>query len=153
MSSGSVGRTTDSGRSVDREYSVAAAGTILFGGVILIVAGAFHVLQGLVALFNDQFYVAGEEYIYQIDLTSWGWIHLLGGVLLVLGGIFLFRGAMWARILAVVLASLSAVLNFMWLPYYPLWGAIIIVLDVVVIWAVLTHPRDLREATRAEPLA
>jgi hypothetical protein len=144
MASNSVGRTTDSGRPADREYSIAAAGTILIAGVIMIVAGAFHILQALVALFNDTFYVAGEEYIYQFDVTAWGWIHLLGGVLLVFGGAALFRGAVWACILAVVLASLSAVLNFMWLPYYPLWGAIIIVLDVVIIWAVLAHPRDLR---------
>ena len=110
MASGSAGRTTDPGRSIDRDYS-AAAGTILFGGIIMIVAGAFHIIQALVALFNDEFYVAGQEYIYKFDLTSWGWIHLLGGVLLVLGGIFLFRGAVWARILAVVLASLSAILT------------------------------------------
>jgi hypothetical protein len=148
MASGTAGRTTGPGRSVDPDYNVGAAGTILFAGIIMIVAGAFHIVQALVALFNDQFYVAGEEYIYKFDLTSWGWIHLLGGVLLVLGGIFLFRGAMWARILAVVLASLSAILNFMWLPYYPLWGAIIIVLDVVIIWAVMAHPRDLRSATQ-----
>ncbi|TJY70516.1 hypothetical protein E4J89_06855 [Arthrobacter sp. CAU 1506] len=134
---------------MDPDYNVAAAGTILFGGIIMIVAGAFHIIQALVALFNDQFYVAGEEYIFHFDLTSWGWIHLLGGIILVLGGIFLFRGAMWARILAVVLASLSAILNFMWLPYYPLWGIIIIVLDVLIIWAVLAHARDLRYATQA----
>ncbi len=148
MASASAGRTADPGRSVDPDYNVAAAGTILFGGIIMIVAGAFHIIQALVALFNDQFYVAGQEYIFKFDLTSWGWIHLLGGVILVLGGIFLFRGAVWARILAVVLASLSAILNFMWLPYYPLWGIIIIALDVLIIWAVLAHARDLRYATQ-----
>jgi hypothetical protein len=148
MTSGSTGRTTDPGRSIDPGYNAAAAGTILFAGIIMIVAGGFHIVQAFVALFNDQFYVAGEEYIYKFDLTSWGWIHLLGGVLLVLGGIFLLRGAMWARILAVVLASLSAILNFMWLPYYPLWGAIIIALDVVIIWAVMAHPRDLQYAAQ-----
>ena len=148
MANASVGRTADPGRSVDPDYNIAAAGTILFAGIIMIVAGAFHIIQALVALFNDQFYVAGQEYIFKFDLTSWGWIHLLGGVILVLGGIFLFRGAVWARILAVVLASLSAILNFMWLPYYPLWGIIIIVLDVLIIWAVLAHARDLRYATQ-----
>ncbi|WP_208322551.1 MULTISPECIES: hypothetical protein [unclassified Salinibacterium] len=138
-----TGRTTDSGRSADRDYSVVAAGSILFAGVIMIMVGAFHILQALVALFNDEFYVAGPEYVYQFDLTSWGWIHLLGGVVLVFGGVALFRGAMWARILAVVLASLSALVNFMWLPYYPLWGTILIALDVFIIWAVLAHSRDL----------
>jgi hypothetical protein len=149
MASGSAGPTTNPGRSTDGDYSVAAAGTILFAGIIMIVAGAFHIIQALVALFNDEFYVAGQEYVFKFDLTSWGWIHLLGGVILVLGGIFLFRGALWSRILAVVLASLSAILNFMWLPYYPLWGVIIIVLDVVIIWAVMAHGRDLREATQS----
>jgi hypothetical protein len=147
MASDSAGRTDQ--RSADQEYSVGAAGMILFAGVIMIVAGAFHLLQALVALVNDKFYVVGVEYIYQFDLTSWGWLHLLGGALLVFGGIALFRGATWAGILAVVLASLSAILNFMWLPYYPLWGMIIIALDVFIIWAVMAHPRDLARSAPA----
>jgi hypothetical protein len=141
MTTGS-GRATESGR-YPEDYSTAAAGTILVGGIIMIMAGAFHITQGLVALFNDEFYVAGEEYVFQFDLTSWGWIHLLAGVLLVFGGAALFRGAMWARILGVALAVLSAIANFMWLPYYPLWAAIVIAFDVVIVWALLAHSRDL----------
>ncbi|MET1044834.1 MAG: hypothetical protein ABWX59_12045 [Microbacteriaceae bacterium] len=138
-----TGQGTDPGRSPDRDYSVAAAGAILFAGAIMIMVGAFHILQALVALFNDEFYVAGPGYVYQFDLTAWGWIHLLAGLLLAFGGVALFRGAMWARILAVVLAVLSAIANFMWLPYYPLWSLILIALDVFIMWAVLAHSHDL----------
>ncbi|WP_198295466.1 MULTISPECIES: hypothetical protein [unclassified Diaminobutyricimonas] len=143
MTTGSAGRTTDTGRFADQDYSTGAAGTILVAGIIMIMAGAFQVTQGLVALLNDEFYVRGEEYTFQFDLTSWGWIHLLGGVLLVFAGAAVFRGALWARIVAVVLAVLSAIANFMWLPYYPLWATIIIAFDVLIVWAVLAHPRDL----------
>jgi hypothetical protein len=136
MTTGSAGRATE-------DYSTGAAGTILVAGIIMIMAGAFEVTQGLVALFNDEFYVKGEEYVFQFDITSWGWIHFIMGVVLVFAGAAVFRGALWARILAVALAVISAIANFMWLPYYPLWATIIIVFDVFVIWAVLAHPRDL----------
>jgi hypothetical protein len=136
MTTGSTGRTTE-------DYSTGAAGTILVAGIIMIMAGAFQVTQALVALFNDEFYAAGQEYVFKFDLTSWGWIHLIVGILMVFAGAAVFRGALWARIVAVGLAVLSAIANFMWLPYYPLWATIVIAFDVLVVWAVLAHPRDL----------
>ncbi len=119
-----------------------AVGLTVFAGVMMIMVGVFQAIQGLVALFNDTFYVVGEKWTFQFDITTWGWIHLLVGVLLVLAGFFLFTGAVWARAIGIAAVAGSAVLNFMWLPYYPMWGVLVIALDVFVIWALTVHGRD-----------
>ena len=126
----------------EKPRSALAVGSIVFAGVAMVMIGAFHALQGLVALFNDDFYVVGQKWIFEFDLTTWGWIHLLVGVLVLVAGFFVFNGAVWARAVGIAVAALSAVLNFMWLPYYPIWSLIIIALDVLVIWALSVHGRD-----------
>ena len=126
----------------ERQRSGLAVGFIVFAGVAMVMIGALHALQGLVALFNDDFYVVGQEWIFEFDLTTWGWIHLLIGLLVLVAGFFVFKGAVWARVVGIAAAALSAVLNFMWLPYYPVWALIIIALDVMVIWALSVHGRD-----------
>lgn len=127
------------------EYSSAAVGFTVFAAVMMIIGGIMQAMQGLVALVNDTFYVVGEEYLFQFDVTSWGWIHLLLGIVVGLAGFALLSGATWARAVAVVLASLAIVANFLWLPYYPLWSMVLIALDVFVIWAVTVHGQDIRE--------
>jgi hypothetical protein len=119
-----------------------AVGLTVFAGVMMIMVGVFQAIQGVVALFNDTFYVVGEKWTFSFDITAWGWIHLLVGLLLVLAGFFLFRGAVWARVVGVGVVAISALLNFMWLPYYPLWSMLIIALDVFIIWALTVHGRD-----------
>ena len=99
-----------------------AKGLTVFAATIMIVAGVFQALQGLVALANSEFYVVGSEYTFEFDITAWGWIHLLLGIGLAVVGYFLFVGATWARWTAIVLVGLSMFANFMWLPYYPLWA-------------------------------
>jgi hypothetical protein len=121
----------------------AAVGLTVFAGTVMIMVGVFQAIQGIVALFNDTFYVVGEKWTFAFDITTWGWIHLIVGVLLVLAGFFLFQGAVWARVIGVGVVAISAVLNFMWLPYYPLWSMLIIALDVFVIWALTAHGRDI----------
>jgi hypothetical protein len=113
-----------------------AKGLTVFAATIMIVAGVFQALQGLVALANSEFYVVGSEYTFEFDITAWGWIHLLLGIGLAVVGYFLFVGATWARWTAIVLVGFSMFANFMWLPYYPLWALIIIALDVAVVWAI-----------------
>jgi len=108
----------------------------------MVMIGAFHALQGLVALFNDDFYVVGQKWIFEFDLTAWGWIHLVVGIVVAVAGFFVFNGAVWARAVGIAAAALSALLNFMWLPYYPAWSLIIIALDVMVVWALSVHGRD-----------
>jgi len=122
--------------------SGAAVGLTVFAAVVMIMVGVFQAIQGVVALFNDTFYVAGQKWVFSFDITTWGWIHLLAGILLVAAGFFLLQGAMWARAVGVGVAIISAVLNFMWLPYYPVWSVLIIALDVFVIWALTVHGRD-----------
>ena len=126
------------------EASGWAVGFILFAAIMMIMAGIFQAFDGLVALFNDSFYVATRKYVFQFDVTTWGWIHLILGIVVALAGWGLLSGRTWARVVAVTVAVLSAVANFLWIPYYPFWALTVIALDVFVIWAVAAHGRELR---------
>ncbi|AUM19402.1 hypothetical protein QYS60_20830 [Rhodococcus sp. GXMU-t2271] len=119
-----------------------AAGTSIGAAIILTTIGILQIFQGIAAVAEDELFVVGIEYTYKFDFTTWGWIHIVLGAVIALVGLALFTGATWARVAAIVLAALSILANFMWLPYYPWWSILIIALDVVVIWAVSTwNPR------------
>jgi hypothetical protein len=126
--------------------STGAVGLTVFAAVMMIMVGLFQAIAGVVALFNDTFYVVGEKYVFQFDVTTWGWVHLILGIVIAVAGFFLFRGAVWARTVGVILASLSALVSFAWLPYYPFWAIAIIALDVFVIWALTAHGRDITQS-------
>ena len=132
-----------------REPSAAAVGWTVFAAWVLILVGIWDAIAGLVAIVNDEFYVVTREYVFQFDATTWGWIKLIWGIIVVLAGIGLFSGAVWARTVGVIVAVLSAIVNFAWLPWYPIWGIIIIAVDVAVIWALTAHGRDIA-ISRAE---
>ena len=137
--------TTSMGESyTDGGGSGWAVGWIAFAGVIMIMIGVFQAVDGLVGILDDNFYVSGQHYTYELSTTGWGWIHLIMGIVIVLAGIGLFTGNMAARIVAVVLALLSAIANFLWLPYYPVWSIIVIALNVTVIWAITAHGDEMR---------
>jgi uncharacterized membrane protein len=123
-------------------YSSGAVGLTVFASVMMIMIGVFQSIAGVVALINDQFFVLGEEWVFQFDVSTWGWVHLALGIVIALAGVGVLSGAVWARTVGVVLAVLSAVLNFAWLPWYPIWGIIMITLDVAIIWALTAHGRD-----------
>ena len=131
------------GASTESPVSSVAVGFTAFAAVVMIMTGAFQAFQGLVAVLNDEFFVVGQEWTFSLDLTAWGWVHLIVGALVAVAGGFVLRGAVWARAVGVTVAAASAVLNFMWLPYYPTWSVLIIALDVVVIWALVAHGRDI----------
>jgi hypothetical protein len=116
---------------------------ITFAGTILIVLGIFQAIEGLAAIFDDQFYVVTQNYAFDLDVTAWGWIHLLLGVVLVLVGFALLGGSAWAGVTAIVLAVLSAISNFFFIPYYPFWSLLMIGLAIWIIWAI-TRPGALR---------
>ena len=122
-----------------------AVGFTVFAAIMMVTIGIFHAIQGIVALFNDEFYVVGQEWVFKFDVTTWGWIHLILGIVVAVAGYFLLQGAVWARTVAVLVAVLSMVINFIWLPWYPLWSLTIIAIDVFVIWAVTAHGRDIVE--------
>ncbi|MGW5388263.1 DUF7144 family membrane protein [Nocardia sp. NPDC003963] len=115
-----------------------AGGTSIAAAALLLVAGFITLFQGISAAAKDDVFVAGPNYVYELDLTSWGWIHIVFGILLILVGLALFTGALWARVTAIGLVALSIVANFLWIPWYPLWSILIIALDVVIIWAIAT---------------
>lgn len=127
-------------------YSGGAVGLTVFAGVLMIMSGIFQAIEGLVALVNDTFFVFGDEYVFKFDVTTWGWIHLILGIIVAAAGFALFQGAVWARTVAVLLASLSLLTSFMWIPYYPIWSLVIMTVDVFVIWAVTSHGRDITES-------
>jgi hypothetical protein len=116
-----------------------AIGGMTFAGVMMIIIGSFEVIAGLVAIFDDSFYVITQNYTFDLDTTAWGWIHLLLGIVIVLSGFYLFAGRTWAAATAVVLAVISAISNFFFIPYYPFWSLLMIGLAVWVIWS-LTRP-------------
>jgi hypothetical protein len=123
-----------------------AVGFIMFAGLIMIMAGIFQAIQGLVGIFENEFYVATRNYLFQFDATTWGWIHLIGGVIVALAGWGVLAGQTWARVVGITLAVLSAIANFLFIPYYPFWSLLIIALDIFVIWALAAHGRDVRDA-------
>lgn len=119
-----------------------AAGTSIGAGILLAVVGVLQIFQGISAVANDDLIVVGPEYTYQFDLTSWGWWHIVLGALAVIIAIGLLAGQTWGRVAAMVIAALSIIANFLWLPYYPWWSILIIAVDIVVIWAVATWRPD-----------
>ena len=123
-----------------------AQGISVFAGVMMIVGGGFQALEALAAIVNDQYLVVLPNYIYAFDLTVWGWIHLLIGLALVAIGICLLMGQGWARIAGIVVAGLAALANFTWLPYSPLWAIIVIAIDVLVIWALVSARQQAKTA-------
>jgi hypothetical protein len=128
-----------------------AEGIILFAGVIMILKGGFQALVGLVTVSEDEFYLTTPKYLLDLSVTAWGWIHLLLSLVVLLAGIALIRGATWARVVAIVLAGVSALSNFAFVPYHAVWSLTIIALDVVVIWALVAHGgRDLTTLTDRE---
>jgi hypothetical protein len=124
-----------------------AVGLIVFAAIMLMMAGTFQFLAGLVAIFENEFYVTTRNYVFQLDATTWGWIHLLLGIVLGIAGWGLLSGRTWARVVAITVAAISALANFLFLPYYPFWALTIITLDVLVIWAVAAHGRDVQKAS------
>jgi hypothetical protein len=132
-------------RAEREEASGWAAGFVLFAAIMMIMAGCFQAFAGVVAIFENEFYVATRNYLFQLDATTWGWIHLLLGVIVGLAGLGLLAGQTWARVVGITLAVLSAIANFLFIPYYPFWSLLIIALDIFVIWALAAHGRALRD--------
>lgn len=122
-------------KTTTRKSSTFQSGWTAFAGVLMIFGGAMAVLEGISAIAKDDVFVTTRNYVFQFDLTGWGWIHLILGIVIILAGCALFTGALWARLVGVVLAGLGALANFLWLPYYPFWSLILIAINILVIWA------------------
>jgi hypothetical protein len=133
------GRDPRSGTDPTTEW---AAGGTIFAGMMLVIAGVLAILEGIVGIAKDAVYVVTRgDYTYKFDVTAWGWIHLILGVIAVAVGYGLLSGAPWARYAGILIAGLSMIANFMFLPYQPIWSIIMIAIDTFIIWALATyHP-------------
>jgi hypothetical protein len=121
-----------------RTQSPWALGVAVFAAAMLIVSGVSQFLLGIAGILGDEIFLRAGDYIYSFDTTVWGWIHILIGVVLAVVGFFVFRGSGWAIWAAIGVAALNALLNFLWLPSYPIGAIVLIAIDVVVIWALAT---------------
>ena len=122
-----------------RPFERTGKGVSVFGAILLITAGLFQFFEGLSAAQNDAVYESIKDYSYRMDISGWGWTHMVIGAAAFVVGIAILAGQTWAMIAGMVLAGLSAVTNFLFLPYYPTWSMTIIAVDVVVIWALSTR--------------
>jgi hypothetical protein len=120
-----------------------AVGWTAYAAIMLMLVGFFHGFAGLVGILEDDLYVLAAGYVLELDVTTWGWIHLVAGVVVFFAGLALLSGATWARVVGVTVAVLSTIVNFTWLPYYPLWSIIMITANAFVIWALTVHGRAL----------
>ncbi|MFD9482869.1 hypothetical protein [Streptomyces sp. NPDC059991] len=116
------------------------SGWLVFAAVLMIFGGLMMIFTGIAAIANDDVFVNTRNYVYKFDLTGWGWIHLLVGILVTLAGAALFKGATWARVVGVGLAGLAMLANFLWIPYAPFWAIVLIAINVFVIRALCTAP-------------
>jgi hypothetical protein len=125
-----------------QQPSAAAVGWALFAAIMLMIAGMFQIIAGIAALLKDDFFVITEKWVFELDVTTWGWIHLVAGILLLFIGAGILTGNVAARTVGVIIASLSAIANFAFLPYYPVWAIAVIAIDIAIIWALTVHGRD-----------
>ncbi|MFJ7057748.1 hypothetical protein ACK8N7_04085 [Streptomyces griseobrunneus] len=114
-------------------------GGVLFAGVLMLCQGIVAALQGIAALGDSDVYGTVGDYLYRFSLTSWGWTHLILGVCAAITGAGLLKGAGWARVAGIVIASLALFAQFLFLPYAPVWSVLMIGVDIFVIWALSAY--------------
>jgi hypothetical protein len=118
----------------------------MFAGIMMIIMGAWWIITGIVAIAEDSFFAVTQEWVFEFDVTAWGWIHLILGIVILAAGFGLFTAQVWARTVGVIISSISALVAFAWMPYYPIWGIIFVAVSVAVIWALTAHGRDIEYA-------
>ncbi|MGN6333068.1 MAG: DUF7144 family membrane protein [Motilibacteraceae bacterium] len=141
--------TSTGGLSVTRERAPEPSGWVgwvYFAGIMLVMLGAFQAIMGFTALFKDSYYwVSSDNLLVKVDYTGWGWTHLILGLVAVAAGLGVMAGQMWARVLGIAFAVISAVVNLAFVAAYPFWSLVIIALDVVVIFALAVHGAEAKQ--------
>ena len=125
------------------EVSGAAVSLTALAGILMFLLGVWWIIAGFVAIVNDDFFVVTQEWIFEFSTTSWGWTHLILGIVVLLASFGLFTGAVWARTVGVILAVISGLVAFAWLPYYPVWAILFVTMSVLTVWALTVHGRDI----------
>jgi hypothetical protein len=131
------------GEYTSREYVSGWAAWSAFAGIMMVIGGIWWIISGISALANDTFFVVSEDYVFKFNVTTWGWIHIILGVVILLAGIAIFSGQVWARMIGVIIAVVWALVAFAWLPIYPIWAILYITISVFVIWTLTVHGRDI----------
>ncbi|MFJ6749309.1 MULTISPECIES: hypothetical protein [unclassified Streptomyces] len=137
-----VGAGHHAGAAARSSSHTAVSGWTAFAAALMIFGGCMAILEGIAAIAKDSVFVATSNYTFQFSLTSWGWIHMVLGIVIALAGMALFTGAMWARVVGVGLAGIAMVANFLWAPYYPFWAVALIAVNGFIIWALCAGMRD-----------
>jgi hypothetical protein len=119
-------------------------GWIAFAGVMMVIAGSLNALYGLVAVVNDEWVVWTNRSSLYLDISQWGWVHLVIGLVVLFSGIGVFSGNVLARTVGVIAVTISLIANFFFIPAYPLWAIAVVVIDVLVIWALTAHGSEMR---------
>jgi hypothetical protein len=117
-------------------------GLSAFAGSMMLLVGVFQTFEGLAAILTKDFFVSTQNYLFQFNITTWGWIHLAMGLIIAIAGISIFSGSGWARGLGIFLAIMSAIANFFYIPYYPLWSIVIIALNIGIIGALASFNEE-----------
>lgn len=125
-----------------QERSGWAVGWATFAAAMLGLIGMFQILTGIAGLANDEFYLVSPNFVFEFDATTWGWIHLILGIILMGSAIGIMVGNVFARTVGVIVAMISAVTNFGFIPMYPVWSIVMIAVNIAVIWALTAHGRD-----------
>ncbi len=120
-----------------------AVGLTALAGFLMLMLGSWWIIAGFVGIVNDDFFVVTQEWIFEFSRSSWGWTHLILGIVVLLAGFGLFTGAVWARTVGVILAVISGLVAFAWLPCYQVWAILFVTLSVFTVWALTAHGRDI----------
>jgi hypothetical protein len=121
------------------------SGWIRFGGAMMIMVGSFAIIEGLIALFQNEYYLTTAQGVLLLDLTGWGWLQLSMGAVAIVIGLGLFSGATWARIAGVVFACLNLISQLAFMAAYPLWATVAITFDILIIWALVVHGGEMEQ--------
>ncbi len=122
------------------------AGWAAFAGLLMVLTGFFQVLVGISAIVRNTVYFVGPYNILSVDIANWGWLHLLLAILLLGAGLSVLKGNAYGRVVGVILAAISAVVNMAFIPAYPVWSILVMIIDIVIIYALVVHGGELGEA-------
>jgi hypothetical protein len=147
----SGGGATAPRNSMEESEVTGWVGWIVFAGTMMAILGVFHMFEGLIALFRSTTIAfPANGMTIQVSYTQWGWLQLIAGALVFLGGLGLFTGRMWARTLAVILVAVSAVINFAWAVHFPIWSLALLAIDFFVLYAIIAHGSEMKAARATE---
>jgi hypothetical protein len=125
-----------------------AVGFIFLGAVMMMLLGSFHIIAGISGLLDDDFYTVRPNFALELDVTAWGWTHIIGGIVLMVSGLGLLTGSVAARMVAIVAVVLACVWNFYSIPYYPVWSILMLAMCIGVLWALIAHGHEFTEVMK-----